>query len=62
MDFVLGLLRTRKGRNSIFVVVDRLSKLANFIPCHKVDYATSLQMFSLWSCETTWHPYDYCEW
>jgi hypothetical protein len=40
MDFIVGLPRTTKGFDSIWVIIDRLTKIAHFLPV-KVKYTVA---------------------
>ena len=40
MNFIFGLPRSRRSNDSIYVIIDKFSKMAHFIACHKSDDAS----------------------
>ena len=42
MDFVIGFPRSKKGHDAIFVVIDRFSKVAHFLPVKETITASQL--------------------
>nr|GEW49236.1 reverse transcriptase domain-containing protein [Tanacetum cinerariifolium] len=47
MDFVFGLTRTPSGYDTIWVIVDRLTKSAHFLPMKKIDTMEKLTQLYL---------------
>jgi hypothetical protein len=49
IEFILGLPRTQSGHDSIWVIVDQLTKVAHFIPI-KTTYSRSLlaELYMSW--------------
>lgn len=43
MDFMLGLSRSPAGRDTTWVVVDRLTKSVHFLPVKKTDSVSKLE-------------------
>jgi hypothetical protein len=49
MDFIMGLPRTQSGYNSIWVIVDRLTEVAHFIPVKTTYSGPQLaELYILW--------------
>ena len=42
MDFVVGLPHSPRGKDAIWVVIDRLTKVAHFIPMKTINSAIDL--------------------
>jgi hypothetical protein len=61
MDFIVGLPNTSRHHDSIWVIMDRLTKTAHFLPVHtshraeKCDTPVSLRVFL--KCQTKNHHF-----
>jgi hypothetical protein len=47
MDFIVGLPRTTKGFDSIWVIVDLLTKIAHFLPSRQIIQLLSMLSYIL---------------
>ena len=61
MDFVIGLPRTPAGYDAMWVIVDRLTKFAHFLPIranYPLEKLAHLEVTPLDS-KTIWSPFHY---
>jgi len=54
MDFVIGLPRSRKGNDAVWVIIDRLTKSAMFLPMKMSDSVEKLARIYINEVITTW--------
>jgi hypothetical protein len=54
MDFIVGLPRTRTGYDSIWVIVDRLTKVAHFILVKTTYHSAVLATIHGSDCVLAW--------
>jgi len=61
MDFVSGLPRGKMGNDAIWVIVDRLTKSALFLPVKMTDPVDNLaKILCERSCKALWSPNINC--
>ncbi|GJS30707.1 putative reverse transcriptase domain-containing protein [Tanacetum coccineum] len=56
MDFVTKLPKTSQGYDTIWVIVDRLTKSAIFTPMRRIESLDKLKRMSLLDMSTVYHP------
>ena len=54
MEFITGFPRTKRGNNAIFVVIDRLSKVAHFHLIERVSLLVSSLTYIFLDSVTSW--------
>lgn len=62
MDFVIGLPRSRKGNDAVWVIIDRLTKSAMFLPMKMSDSVEKLARIYINEVITTWSANFYSFW
>lgn len=64
MDFVTRFSKSPQGHDLIWIVIDRSSKQAHFIPCKKtlkvIEAVTCCDTFNQVYISSSWHSHVYC--